>query len=71
MTDNEMKALQKKVRKKKRIATEIAAEVHDLVEDRLWTDYQQLLELSQRTVDACNEWAAASQNLAAQESEPA
>lgn len=71
MTDNELKALQKEVRKKKRIATERAAEVHDLVEDRLWTDYQQLLELSQKTVDACNEWVTANQNLAAQESEPA
>lgn len=71
MTDNDMKALQKEVRKKKRIATERAAEVHDLVEDRLWTDYQLLLELSQKTVDACNEWANASKTLATGEGETA
>ncbi|MCG8608992.1 MAG: hypothetical protein MI864_00515 [Pseudomonadales bacterium] len=63
MTDDELKALQKDVRKKKRIATEMASEVHDLVEDRLWTDYAQLVALSEKTAAACAEWAAANQKL--------
>ena len=35
MSDDEMKALQKDVSQKKRIATEWASQIHDLVEDRL------------------------------------
>jgi hypothetical protein len=69
MTNDDLKALQKEVRKKKRIATERASEVHDLVEDRLWTDYEALLELSQLTVAACSEWAEANKTLAALESD--
>jgi hypothetical protein len=57
MNDEEVKALQKLVRKKKRIASERASEIHDLVEDRLWTDYESLMELSKKTYDACTDWA--------------
>jgi hypothetical protein len=35
MTDDELKNLEKAVKKAKRIATERAGELHDLVEDRL------------------------------------
>lgn len=63
MDDEEFKALQKSVRKKKRIATEMASEIHDLVEDRLWTDYESLIELSQKTYNACLEWAEAEKTL--------
>ena len=63
MTDDEFKALQKTVRKKKHIATELASEVHDLVEDRLWTDYESLLEISEKTVAACMAWAEANARL--------
>ena len=63
MNDEEFKALQKSVRKKKRIATEMASEIHDLVEDRLWTDYENLIALSQKTYDACLEWAEADKQL--------
>lgn len=68
MTDEELKALQKAVRKKKRIATEMASEVHDLVEDRLWTDYESLTELSQKTYLACLDWAQANKALKEAES---
>lgn len=71
MISNQLKTLQKEVRKKKRIATEKAALVHDLVEDSLWTDYEKLLELSDHTVDACRDWAEANKALVAMESEPA
>lgn len=71
MISNELKALQKEVRKKKRIATEKAALVHDLVEDSLWADYEKLSELCDHTVNACRDWAEANKALAALESEPA
>lgn len=57
MTDEELKALKKDVSKKKRIAMDFASQVHDLVEDRLLSDYRQLNELAQQTVSACEEWA--------------
>ncbi len=63
MTEEELKKMQKDVRKKKRIATEMASEVHDLVEDRLWSDYDKLVELSQKTAAACVAWAEASKAL--------
>ena len=59
MSDDELKALQKNARKKKRIATEYASEVHDIVEDRLWTDYDKLIEVSQKTYEACVAWSEA------------
>ena len=71
MTDEEFKALQKSVRKKKRIATELASEVHDLVEDKLWTDYDKLVEASQKTYEACLAWSEATKALAEAESESA
>lgn len=57
MTDEEIKALKKEVSKKKRVAMDYASLVHDLVEDRLLSDYQELTELAQKTVAACEEWA--------------
>ncbi len=65
MTDEELKALQKQARKAKRIATECASEVHDLVEDQLWTDYERLPELAQKTLDACLAWKDAEAKLSA------
>lgn len=71
MNEDELKALQKDARRKKRIATEMASEVHDLVEDRLWSDYQSLVEISQKTYDACVAWAEAEKVLAEAEAETA
>lgn len=68
MNEAELKALQKEVRKKKRIATECASAVHDLVEDTLWSDYQTLPDLAQKTVDACQAWSEANAKLLAAES---
>ncbi|MBV1789721.1 hypothetical protein KQ940_16830 [Marinobacterium sp. D7] len=67
MTDEELKKLQKEARKAKRIATECASAVHDLVEDSLWTDYSSLPELAQKTVDACLAWRSAQDRLDALE----
>lgn len=65
MNDDELNALQKEVKKLKRIATERAGEVHDLVEDRLYSDYESLPELAAATVAACQAWADADRRLKA------
>ncbi|WP_317929958.1 CCE_0567 family metalloprotein [Halioxenophilus sp. WMMB6] len=66
MTEDELKALKKQVSKKKRIATELASAVHDLVEDSLWTDYNKLGELAEQTAAACREWDEANKKLEAE-----
>jgi hypothetical protein len=52
----ELKALEKDVRKKKRIANEWASQLHDLVEDRLPAAYRDLPGIAQSTFDACKAW---------------
>ncbi|MCB1791592.1 MAG: hypothetical protein KDJ27_12215 [Gammaproteobacteria bacterium] len=69
MNDDELKTLQKQVKKAKRIATERAGELHDLVEDRLPAAYEELPIISQACYDACVAWAQASAALAAAESQ--
>ncbi len=49
----EEKELKKELAKLKREAIEFAGAIHDIVEDRLWTDYNDLLELSKKVADAC------------------
>ena len=44
---------QKQLARLKRQATEIAGQIHDVVEDSLWTDYAQIPELSVQLVAAC------------------
>ncbi|HEX8545057.1 MAG TPA: CCE_0567 family metalloprotein [Pseudomonas sp.] len=63
MIDEQLKALQKEVSQKKRIATEWAAQIHDLVEDRLLSDYHQLPQLAMQTQKACEDWAEARKRL--------
>ena len=65
MTDEEMKALEKAVKKAKRIATERAGELHDLVEDRLPAAYLEIPEISQACFDACKAWEDAKNTLEA------
>lgn len=63
MSEDELKALEKDISKKKRIATEWASQIHDLVEDRLLTDYCDLPELARQTQAACIAWAEAKAKL--------
>jgi len=65
MTDEALKDLQKNARKAKRIATEWASQMHDLVEDQLWTDYERLPELAEKTLAACQAWKEAQDKLEA------
>ena len=53
MTPEELKSIQKAARKAKRIATEKAGELHDLIEDRLPAGYEDLPAMAQETYDAC------------------
>ena len=72
MSEEEIAALDQEVRKLKRIASEWASQMHDLVEDRLPAGYQEIPALSQSTYDACLAWAEASARLAsAQKGQPA
>jgi len=64
MTEDELKILQKDVRKKKRIASEWASQLHDLVEDRLPAAYEEIPNISQSTFDACKAWKDAIDTLA-------
>ena len=65
MSEDDIKALKKDVSQKKRIATEWASQIHDLVEDRLLTDYDTLPELARQTHQACLDWAEAKARLEA------
>jgi len=69
MSPDELKALQKAVRKARRIATEKAGEMHDLVEDRLPAAYNEIPRLAQETFDACQAWAEANEKLQAAEAQ--
>ena len=67
MTEDELKALQKQVRKAKRIATEKAGELHDLVEDRLPAGYEEIPGIADACYAACQEWARLDAQLQAVE----
>ena len=71
MTDEELKALEKEVKKLKRISAEKASELHDLVEDRLPAAYDDIPVIAQTTYDACKAWADANARLQAAQSEMA
>lgn len=71
MSEEELKTLDKEVRKLKRIAQEWASQLHDLVEDRLPAGFEEIPGISQSTYDACKAWADASARLAAAQKGPA
>lgn len=52
-----METMHKTRARLKRQASELAAQIHDIVEERLWQDYQRLPELCQQlitTIEAAN-----------------
>ncbi|NJD24167.1 MAG: hypothetical protein FIB06_02070 [Betaproteobacteria bacterium] len=65
MCADDLATLDKEVKKLKRIASEWASQLHDLVEDRLPAAYHEIPGISQSTYDACKAWADASARLAA------
>lgn len=65
MTEEELKALDREVKKLKRQASEWASQLHDLVEDRLPAGYHEIPGIAQSTYDACQAWAEANARLTA------
>ena len=67
MDADELKTLDKDVKKLKRIAGEWAAKMHDLVEERLPAAYEEIPGVAQATYDACKSWADANARLVAEQ----
>lgn len=65
MDAEELKRLEKDVKKCKRIATEWASQLHDLVEDRLPAGYEDLPGIADSTYAACIAWRDAVARLEA------
>ena len=63
MTPEDLQKLEKEVAKAKRVASEWASQMHDLVEDRLPAAYNEIPELAKSTFDACQKWAEANERL--------
>lgn len=51
----EVKEKKRELAKFKRLAVEIASEIHDIVEDTLWTDYVKMPELAEKLKVAVEE----------------
>ncbi len=66
MDADELKSLDKDVKRLKRIASEWASQMHDLVEERLPAAYEEIPALAQSTYNACKSWADANARLAAE-----
>ena len=71
MSPEELRRLEKEVKKTKRLASEQAMELHDLIEDRLPDAYQELMGIAQATYDACKAWDEANQKLNAAQTDAA
>lgn len=68
MTDEDLKALKKQVSRAKRIATEKAGELHDLVEDSLPAGFEKLPAMADECYAACQAWAIINKEYQAAES---
>ncbi len=66
MDADELKSLDKDVKRLKRIASEWASQMHDLVEERLPAAYEEIPALAQSTYNACKSWADANARLTAE-----
>lgn len=69
MTDEELQKLEKNVKKNKRLASEAAMELHDLIEDRLPEAYGELMAIAEKTYEACKAWDEANQKYLTASSE--
>ncbi|WP_346854479.1 CCE_0567 family metalloprotein [uncultured Draconibacterium sp.] len=59
----EIKELEKLVNKLKFIASQKGGELHDLVEDRLLTDFKDLIPYAETTYAACLAWSKKNKEL--------
>jgi hypothetical protein len=60
-----LKKLEKDVKKNKRLASEQAMELHDLIEDKLPEAYDEIMGIAEATYDACKAWDEANKKLIA------
>ncbi len=67
MNADELKALDREVKRLKRIASGWASQMHDLVEERLPSAYEEIPGVAQSTYDACKSWADANARMAAEQ----
>lgn len=63
MSATDIDVLEKEVKKRKRIASEWAAKLHDLVEERLPAAYEEIPELAESVYAACKAWDEARSDL--------
>jgi hypothetical protein len=71
MTEEELRKLEKEVKKTKRLANEQAMVLHDLIEDSLPEGFGDLMGIAQATYDACKAWDEANKKLIAAQTEAA
>lgn len=69
MTEVDIRQLEKEVKKTKRLASEQAMELHDLIEDRLPEAYEEILGIATATYVACKNWDDANKKLLAAQAE--
>lgn len=63
MTAEELKNLEREVSKLKFKAGQKASELHDLIEDRLMSDFEDIPSFAEATYNACKEWSIKSKEL--------
>ena len=63
MSSEDLRKLEKEVKKTKRLASEQAMELHDLIEDKLPDAYSELMGIAEATYLACKTWDEANQKL--------
>lgn len=63
MDSEELKALQAQVNKLKFKAVQKGGDLHDLVEDRLLNDFENLISLAEDTYVACKAWSDLNKEL--------
>jgi len=65
MTAEEINELEKEVNKLKFKASQQASELHDLVEDRLLMDFEDIPNVAKSTYEACKKWSDKNKELIA------
>lgn len=63
MDEVDLKAQDREVKRLKRVAGEWAAQLHDLVEERLPAAFEEIPAIAQATYDACRAWDTAQRKL--------
>ncbi len=63
MSSEELKELEKEVNKLKFKASQQASELHDLVEDRLLFDFEDIPSVAEKTYNACKLWSEKNKEL--------